>query len=385
VGEELAGRYRLEEVIGVGGMGAVFRATHLQLQRELAVKIIHQQLETNETSMERFFREARAVTRIPSRGMVDVDDLDVDAKHGPFIAMELLRGQSLSERLRKGAMPLVEAQSLVAELLDVLDVVHARKVVHRDLKPPNVYLHLDEEGERVVKVLDFGVARVTGTTLEMRLTRTGQLLGTPRYMAPEQARGERADHQADLFAAGLILYCCITGRPPYDGYRTGEVLERLQHGPTPLRISSPGLPTALYTWMDQALAADPEERFQDAGSMADKLRAIPLEGVQWDPSRWVPPEARTPATVPIRGARTAPEGRVAQEVDPAARTVESLPPVEVRESLASNEPHERPARSPLLGEEAPEVPERSLAPVAIGFVGILLLVAVGAALYAAFE
>ncbi|HJK91803.1 MAG TPA: protein kinase [Polyangiaceae bacterium LLY-WYZ-15_(1-7)] len=273
-GTELCGRYRLERLLGAGGMGAVFAAEHLRLARPVAVKLLRRELAGDETLLERFFNEARAAASVDSTGIVDVFDLDVDPAHGPFLVMERLRGESLAERLGRGALAPEGAVAVIAELLDVLEAVHAKGIVHRDLKPPNVFFHTEDDGDELVKLLDFGIAHVS----DARLTVTGQVIGTPRFMAPEQARGEAIDHRADLYVAGLLLHCCLSGQPPYAHLAPDEILAQLPKGHPSLRESVSGLPEALYRFLERGLEPDPGARFQDAAAMAAELRAIELAG-----------------------------------------------------------------------------------------------------------
>lgn len=274
IGSTLVDRYRVDEVIGRGGMGVVLAATHLKLQRPVAIKMMHPMLSRDSTIMQRFHQEARAAASVGSDGVVEVSDFDDDPEHGPFLVMELLRGESLVDVLKDGRVEPPRAIWIVGELLDVLQAVHAKGIIHRDLKPPNVFLHQDEAGGEVVKVVDFGIAKVHAR----HLTMTGQIVGTPRFMAPEQARGDDVDHRIDLYGAGLLLYCALTGLPPYATVPARKVIERISQGPPSLRTLRPDLPEALLDVVDRALEPDPEKRFQSAEEMADALRAVDLEG-----------------------------------------------------------------------------------------------------------
>ncbi|MFK8000235.1 MAG: serine/threonine-protein kinase [Polyangiales bacterium] len=274
IGSTLVDRYRVDEVIGRGGMGVVLAATHLKLQRPVAIKMMHPMLSRDSTIMQRFHQEARAAASVGSDGVVEVSDFDDDPEHGPFLVMELLRGESLVDVLKDGRVEPPRAIWIVGQLLDVLQAVHAKGIIHRDLKPPNVFLHQDEAGGEVVKVVDFGIAKVHAR----HLTMTGQIVGTPRFMAPEQARGDDVDHRIDLYGAGLLLYCALTGLPPYATVPARKVIERISQGPPSLRTLRPDLPGALLDVVDRALEPDPENRFQSAEAMADALRAVDLEG-----------------------------------------------------------------------------------------------------------
>lgn len=269
LGVVLSGRYRLDTVLGEGGMGAVYAATHLKLERAVAVKVLRASLTGESTHLDRFFQEARAAATVQSSGVVDVMDLDVDPEHGPYLVMELLEGEPLTEVLRRGRTSPEESVALIGELLDVLSAVHEHDIVHRDLKPPNVFLHRDDKGARVLKVLDFGIAKVR----QRHLTLTGEIVGTPRFMAPEQAHGDPLDQRTDLYAAGLLLYCLLSGKPPFDGVVGSRVLTLLDQGPTPLRELVGDLPEPLYRVVDKALAPKPADRYETAAAMAAALRA----------------------------------------------------------------------------------------------------------------
>jgi serine/threonine protein kinase len=274
IGSTLVDRYRVDKVIGRGGMGVVLAATHLKLQRPVAIKMMHPMLSRDATIMKRFHQEARAAASVGSDGVVEVSDFDDDPEHGPFLVMELLRGESLVDVLKEGRVETPRAIWIVGELLDVLRAVHAKGIVHRDLKPPNVFLHQDEAGGEVVKVVDFGIAKVHAR----HLTMTGQIVGTPRFMAPEQARGDDVDHRIDLYGAGLLLYCALTGLPPYATVPAQKVIERISQGPPSLRTLRPDLPEALLDVVDRALEANPAHRFQSAEAMALAIRAVDLDG-----------------------------------------------------------------------------------------------------------
>ena len=276
-------------------MGVVLAATHLKLQRPVAIKMMHPMLSRDSTIMKRFHQEARAAASVGSDGVVEVSDFDDDPEHGPFLVMELLRGESLVDVLKDGRVETPRAIWIVGELLDVLQAVHAKGIIHRDLKPPNVFLHQDEAGGEVVKVVDFGIAKVHAR----HLTMTGQIVGTPRFMAPEQARGDDVDHRIDLYGAGLLLYCALTGLPPYATVPAQRVIERISQGPPSLRTLRPDLSEALLDVVDKALEPDPADRFQSAEAMAVALRSVDLDGAppsdtirSENPPVFAPKEAR---------------------------------------------------------------------------------------------
>lgn len=272
-GKTLCGRYRLDDELGAGGMGTVYAATHLRLNRSVAVKLLKPEVSRDATLVERFFREARTAASVNSIGIVDVLDLDIDPELGPFMVMERLNGEPLVDVLPRGPLPPERAIQIIADMLDVLGAVHAKGIVHRDLKPPNVFLHRTEDGKEIVKVLDFGIAQLSFA----RMTLEGAVIGTPRWMAPEQARGlPGIDHRVDLYASGLLLYSALCGQPPYHDVASREIVDHLDRGPTPLRTLAPSVPEALHALVDRSLAARPADRFQSAAEMAAALREVEL-------------------------------------------------------------------------------------------------------------
>jgi serine/threonine-protein kinase len=219
-GAVVAGRYRIVRRLGQGGMGIVFVAEHTALERQVALKVLAPDLARHETLVTRFVREARAASKIGHHHIVNVLDFGRTDEDAPFIVMELLAGLDLGRTLhRDGAFPLARAAGVTRQLCAAMGAAHAKGVVHRDLKPENVFLC---DGD-VVKVLDFGLARFADA---QPLTQAGMVFGTPEYMAPEQARGERVDQRADVYAVGCILYEMLTGTVPYAGADAATVLEK---------------------------------------------------------------------------------------------------------------------------------------------------------------
>ncbi len=286
VGSVLAGRYRLEGVLGAGGMGAVFEAVHLRVQRRVAVKLLLPEHSGDSVFVERFQREARAAARVGGRGTVEVIDFDKDPDLGAFLVMEFLEGETLGERLQRlGRLPWEQVVRLGLVLLRTLSKVHAAGIVHRDLKPDNVFLAREEDGDERAVIVDFGIARIGGTAETSRLTQTGAVVGTPLYMAPEQARGGGAiDHRADLYSLGAILYEALSGSPPFDAETWPELfLKIFSQPPEPLQQRVPGLPQVVASSVEAALAKDPAERPPSAEAMAVMLAEVlpPPERPPW--------------------------------------------------------------------------------------------------------
>ncbi len=270
-------RYVLEGEIGRGGFGAVYRARHAVLDRKVALKVLHPQRQGSGSVLQRFLREAKAVAQLGSPHIVQVLDADMTPDGRAFIAMELLEGEDLAARLaRTGRLPTHRAVRLGREVLAGLIVAHAHGIVHRDLKPGNVFLARDARGNETAKILDFGISKVRTEDPGEELTRTGTMLGTPHYMAPEQFTASRSvDARADLYSLGTLLYEALSGRFPYDA----DTLERLiavklSEPPAPLAHAAPDVSHAIADVVMRALADDPARRYQSAREMDDALAEL---------------------------------------------------------------------------------------------------------------
>ena len=274
LGQVLDGRYELVELLGVGMTGAVYRAVHRYTQREVAVKIMHQQLLGDDRAVTRFLREARSVAKIGHPSIVDVHDAGETADGWPYVALELLRGRSLGRAIRDGALDHDAVVRLGLELLDGLGAAHAEGIVHRDLKPENIFLLDAPVGGPSVKILDFGVAKnLQSSGASGVLTRPGATIGTPSYMSPEQARAETVDERTDLWSAGAVLFHAAAGRPPFVERSIPALLLKLVTQP-PARLADvcPDAPAPLIRAVDGALQSQVNERWATASAMAAALR-----------------------------------------------------------------------------------------------------------------
>jgi serine/threonine-protein kinase len=263
---ERIGRYRILHKLGQGGMGVVYAAEDLSLRRRVALKTIKQ---PDEESRERFWREARAAASVSHPNACQIFEIDEDAGR-LFIAMELLDGEPLSERLKRGPLTLVETLSLGREMLGALDALHAQGVIHRDVKPSNVFLT-----SRGTKLLDFGLARPLSIDSGDDLTRSGLIVGTPRYMAPEQVLGDPIDARTDVFAAGAVLFEALAGRVAFPGTNAVEVMNATLHEQPPA-LSGPPAVVAFDRVVRRALAKSPAERYPTALAMSRDLESIAL-------------------------------------------------------------------------------------------------------------
>jgi tRNA A-37 threonylcarbamoyl transferase component Bud32 len=280
----LAGAYRVERVLGEGGMGLLYEATHLRIERRYAVKLIHVPLASMEEIRARFEREARVMSRVRSDHVVDVVDV-VQAPDGrTCIVSELLEGEDLEQYARRsgGRLAAGEAVTFIRQCLHGLRAAYALGVVHRDLKPSNLFLSRDSAGAVTLKILDFGVAKLGG---DAELTATGVVVGTPAYMAPEQARDATlADHRSDLYAVGAVLYRLVTGKSPYAGSdANGTLIQLMEQAPQRPSAIERSITPGLEAVIEKAMARDPGERFQSAEELDRAL--APFDGGQGGTTR----------------------------------------------------------------------------------------------------
>jgi serine/threonine-protein kinase len=274
IGRVIAEKYTITRCLGVGGHGAVFEAENAWTGRRVALKVLLGAAALNAEMAERFLREARATTRVAHPHIIEVLDMGRDPVDGSlYIVQELLQGEDLREVLRRERT--VDPHWLIetlAPILEALAVAHAQGVVHRDLKPANLYLARQHDGRIVPKLIDFGVSRMEDSPEAHEITHAGALLGTPDYMSPEQARGDRAGAQADVWAVGVVLYESLAGQRPYRAANYNALLIRiLADDAPPLRSHVPGVPESLAVIVHKALARDTAERFQSVAALRDAL------------------------------------------------------------------------------------------------------------------
>ena len=263
------GRYEIIERVGRGGMGVLYRGRDTVLDREVAIKVMATEFDadSDDTARPRFYREARAAAKLQHRNIVTVFEFG-EEDHTPFIVMEFLRGQDLSKRMRsEPPLTLEEKLDIVADLCTGLHFAHEQGVVHRDVKPANIWILTDGS----IKLLDFGIAKFASSTM----TRQGSVLGSVSYMAPEQVVGGEVDGRADVFSAGVVLYELLTGQKPFDGDSATAVLARIMdERPVSLDVFGPDVPRPLVAAVAKALQKDREKRYRHAADFGADLRLV---------------------------------------------------------------------------------------------------------------
>ena len=275
VGQIIADKYRLLNLLGAGGMGAVYEAEHLFTKRRVALKRMYKASAKSRLAAERFLRESQAPSSIGHPGIVQVLDGGSDRDGSLYLVLELLEGVSVREALDQNALQAEQVVRIGIELLGALASAHDKGFVHRDIKPDNVFLAEDGRGGVTVKLLDFGVASVRDSEADVKLTQTGAVLGTPLYMSPEQAAGRRVDARSDLWSLGALLYRALSGRSPFEGQSYNALIVAIvTHDHLPLSERRGELPAALYQVVERALQKRPEDRYQSAREMLDALRAV---------------------------------------------------------------------------------------------------------------
>jgi eukaryotic-like serine/threonine-protein kinase len=277
-GDSIAGKYEVLELIGVGGIGFVVAATHIELGERVALKFLRPEFLSNTEAVGRFAREARASVQIKSEHVARVFDVGHLPDGAPFIVMEYLEGKDLGELLLEtGALPVPRAVEYVLQACEALAAAHVRGVVHRDVKPENLFLHRPERGTEMVKVLDFGISKValTGSAFEDRhpLARTTMAMGSPTYMSPEQVRASQdVDVHTDIWSLGCVLYELLSGQPAFDAPSLTQISAAiLESEPRSLRLARPQVPPGLEAVVKCCLMKDPRRRFQNVGELAVAL------------------------------------------------------------------------------------------------------------------
>lgn len=276
LGRTIAGRYLIEDKIGGGGMGVVYRASHQVIGRDVAIKFLHERYMRDATSRKRFLGEARAANQINHENIIDITDFGETEDGLVYLVMEYLRGRGLDQEITQGPLPPARALRIAIQVASGLARAHELDVIHRDVKPANVYLVRRRGDGDQVKLLDFGVARFER---ELRVTDRGTLLGTAEYISPEQLRNGELGPRSDLYALGCVLFEMLVGHPPFQGNMTEVLVKQMRDAPPTPSVLNPTVPKALDGLVLKMLSKEPAQRHRDAYHLVEELRAQ-LDGIQ---------------------------------------------------------------------------------------------------------
>jgi serine/threonine-protein kinase len=275
VGQTIDGRYLVEKVLGEGGMGLVYKAKHVVLNKPLALKVLRPDVSRDEEIITRFRQEAQSASAIGNQHIIDISDFGTLPDGSTYFVMEFLDGVDLTGAIESSlpGMDAVRTVHIAKQLCNALGAAHDAGIVHRDLKPDNIYLIRRGGDSNFVKVLDFGIAKVGGSS--SKLTRAGQVFGTPHYMSPEQCAGSGVDHRTDVYAIGIILYEMTTGQTPFDADNLmGILTKHLYEAPVPPRQHNPAIPEELELVILRAMAKDKEQRYQSMYELLEDLQRL---------------------------------------------------------------------------------------------------------------
>lgn len=325
VGEVLDGKYRVERVIGAGGMGVVVAATHLELGQLVAIKFLLSDAAGVPDIAARFIREARAAARIPSEHVARVIDVARLPSGSPYIVMEYLEGQDLEASLRRGCLGSEEAADYLIQACDAMAAAHRLGIVHRDLKPANLFLAHQLDGTSLIKVLDFGISKSAFDPALAGITHAGALVGSPLYMSPEQMRSAKdVDGRSDIWSLGAVLFELLTGRPPFQNDSiTGLIADITLGEPAALHELRPDVPQGLVAAVARCLEKDPARRFADVAELATALapfasqRALRLVERAHRIVGSVPPVAPYSSSPPARASSAPPAGTATTSPPPS--------------------------------------------------------------------
>jgi serine/threonine protein kinase len=306
LGQTIDGKYRIVRLIGEGGMGAVYEGENVRIRRKVAIKLLHGGIASNAEMVQRFEREAQVAGTVGNDHILEILDLGALPNGDRYMVMEFLEGETLTERIKsRTRLQAADAVNIVRQMLTGLEAAHGAGIVHRDLKPDNIFVLRSKAGVKdFVKIIDFGISKFTEHASSTRMTRTGALMGTPHYMAPEQATGStEIDRRTDIYAVGIILYEAVTGRVPFQAETFNQLLFEIALARiTPARQIVPELDAAIDSIILKASARDPGQRFQTCGEFLAALDNWERTGsaVSLPPGESI--EAIVAATVPRTGS-----------------------------------------------------------------------------------
>lgn len=360
-------RYRLDTVIGRGSVGVVWAATDMETSRSCAVKVLRAEFAEHTESIRRFVREARLVASIQHPNVLRVHEVLAGPNNAPALLLDLLQGETLQARLeRQGPLPLHEAAFIMVHVVSAIGAAHAVGVVHRDLRPGNIFLHQSPDGEQV-QVLDFGLGKLVGLThdpvTDRVLTRIGVPLGSPRYIAPEQMFGDAdVDHHVDIYSIGVTLYECLAGRCPFEGFTVGQVFRELaEKSFPPLEQLCPSVPAdlaALVRRMMEASRSDRPEDLTEAYEILARYSDASAQPQTFRPASEIPPPMVVAASTQLipsiyDGADDENEDTIVagpEEIQSAPPKVVLLPPTRIAPAPVVSDP--------VSGKPAVPVPKR---------------------------
>ena len=313
IGTVLAGRYVVRSRIGEGGMGLVYEGLHRDIDKRVAIKVLREDLSRRPEVVARFRQEAKSASRIGHENIVDISDFGETTRGASYFVMEYLEGEDLANVLaRQGTVDAERACAIVLQCCRALSATHAKGIVHRDIKPENIFLTKRDGIDDFVKIVDFGIAKMSDIETDgapgRKLTKTGMIFGTPEYMSPEQAAGRELDHRVDVYALGIILYECLAGRVPFEGDTfMGVLSQHLSAELPPITEVNPSVRVSreLELVIRKALAKDPNDRYADTEELAEAIRCA-LDGrlsratLKTPPSAFGPPSLRYLDPVPRR-------------------------------------------------------------------------------------
>jgi serine/threonine protein kinase len=378
IGKVLGERFLVQERLGQGKSGTIYRAEHVTLRRKVAIKVLHHELSRDDLAIERFRREATSVAEIDNEHIVEIHDFGRTPDGRLYLAMELLEGETLDAALaRDGKMAVERAADVVMQVGEALVEAHSVGFVHRDLRPRNVYLASRRGKANFVKLLDFGLSKLVESGGAAASTSLGMTFGDPRYMSPEQAKGDAIDRRADIYSLGCIAYEMLTGEPPFAGGKVFDVLTRhVNEKPQPVRTKRPDVPAWLDTAIMRTLSKSPDDRFVTAQKLVEAMRvglatgaipadeAVPVAVPAAESSASKSDSRRGPTGTPAVGVPVVPPGA-------AAAAPAKAPPANLRETVTGIPPAPNGAEpsasdrvSMSITAQSPAVSDSSSAPVA---------------------
>jgi len=352
IGKILSDRYRILSLLGLGGMGVVYLAEHVVIEKKVALKILNEELSHSRDVVSRFIGEAKAASRIGHENIIDITDFGTTQDKGVYFVMEHLDGCDLADRLKAvGRIPWQELRDIAVQICRGLAAAHSKGIIHRDLKPENVFLIKHAGRDDFVKILDFGIAKFTGLDGgEPKKTKTGVIFGTPDYMSPEQAEGKQADHRVDIYALGVILYELATGRLPFVAETFMGVLhQHMAKEPQPPRELAPEIAPDFEAVILRGLEKDPSARFQSMNEFAESLGACKGQSL-----------------APVPAAQPRDETPTVQSV--LARGGVAIPPLKPQSNISTGVVPAL-ADAPLLSPTSRSAVKRTGAPVALKATG----------------